>query len=128
MRFRHVARSRGRQRHLRSRLGALSLLRGFGAGLERYVRCLAVVGKYGRRLTVGVAVLLVLAGSEEGSTSCGELVGHLWLIVGVSGLLVGLSLVRVCSFLVSSGLWIQRQLDELDWGRVGWTNRLQTNP
>ena len=46
--------------------------------------------------TVGVAVLLVLAGSEVGGTSGGEFVGQLWLVVTTLGdLIVGLSLVRV---------------------------------
>jgi hypothetical protein len=50
--------------------------------------------------TVRVAVLLVLAGSEEGGTASGELVGEFGpvVVITVDDLVVGLSLIGVCGY------------------------------
>jgi hypothetical protein len=48
--------------------------------------------------TIGIAVLLVLASCEVGSTAGSKLVGELWLVItAVDDLIVGLSLIGVYS-------------------------------
>lgn len=46
--------------------------------------------------TILLAVLLVLVGGVEGSSTSDELVGELWLVVGLLEVLVVLALVGVC--------------------------------
>ena len=53
-----------------------------------------------QRRTVRILVLLILAGSEVGSTSSSKFVGEFWFVVGVAvdDLVMGLSLIRVYDY------------------------------
>ena len=75
---------------------------GFFVGL--WLACIGWIGQHGSceclsrwvRGTVFIAVLLVLASGEVGSTASGELVGELWFVItAVDNLIVGLSLIGV---------------------------------